>query len=82
MAHLDDRLPAVLAAPDAEQQLIAASVLKLKEKPKLKVIRKLLCVWQKVREQARTEVALLDMGCTMGQIGRIRTRFVQALAQV
>jgi exodeoxyribonuclease V alpha subunit len=76
VARFGDRLPAVLSAPDAEQQLIAASILKLK------VIRKLLCAWQEVREQARIDVTLLDAGCTMGQIGRIRTRFGLALAQI
>jgi exodeoxyribonuclease V alpha subunit len=71
-----DRLPSVLNAADAEQQLIAASILKVK------VIRGLVAAWRAVQDQARTDVTLLDAGCSMGQIARIRTRFGAALTQV
>jgi exodeoxyribonuclease V alpha subunit len=71
-----DRLPAVLGAPDAEQQVIAAGILKAK------VVRRLVASWREIQDQARTDVTLLDAGCSMGQIARIRARFGAALSDV
>ena len=76
VARFGDRLPAVLSAADAEAQLLKAGVLKKK------VIQGLVAAWRAIQDQARTDVALLDAGCTMGQIGRIRARFGAALAHV
>lgn len=72
--HFGDRLPAVLSAADAEQQLIRASILKAK------LVRQLVAAWREVQEQARTDVTLLDAGCTMGQIAHIRARFGATLS--
>ncbi len=76
VARFGDRLPAVLGATDAEAQLLKAGVLKKK------VIQGLVAAWRAIQDQARTDVALLDAGCTMGQVGRIRARFGESLAHV
>ncbi len=76
VARFGDRLPAVLGAPDAEKQVIAAGILKAK------IVRKLVASWREIQDQARTDVTLLDAGCSMGQIARIRARFGAALSNV